>query len=82
MSHTAERIETIKLWQSLGGADEAPGEITLRALRLADRLKDREAVCLRGLNALKHRYPNDLAFSNAGFTLGVVRAIVDGILEG
>jgi hypothetical protein len=32
-----------------------------------------------GLNALTARYPNDLAFANAGFTLGVVDCIVDAV---
>jgi hypothetical protein len=47
----------------------------VRALR-----PDRERMVLAGLNGVKVRYAQDLAFANAGFTLGVVRAIVNGIL--
>ena len=41
---------------------------------------DREAMALAGLNELKRRYPQDLAFANSGFTLGVVRAVLDGAI--
>ena len=47
----------------------------LRALRC----NDREKMVLAGLNALKNCYPRDLVFANVGFTLGVVRTVVDGI---
>ena len=33
MSHTAERIEHVKLLQQLKRGDESPGETTLRVLR-------------------------------------------------
>jgi hypothetical protein len=81
MSHTAERIRTIQLFQSLGGNGESPGAITLRSLELAERLRDREKLVVAGLNALQARYPNDLIFANAGFAIGVVRTIIGGILD-
>lgn len=36
---------------------------------------------LLGLNALMVRYPNDIAFANAGFTIGVVRCVVEATLR-
>lgn len=80
MSHTAERIRMVQLFQSLGGNGESPGAITLRSLELAERLRDREKLVIAGFNALKARYPNDLLFANTGFALGVVRTIIGGVL--
>jgi hypothetical protein len=74
-----KQIETLKLLQRLKQGDEKPGSIILRALHIA---ADREAAVIRGINALTARYPHDLAFANAGFTLGVVRTIVDAALSG
>lgn len=65
--------------------DGSPGfllnQADFKRILVALRRNDREKMALAGLNSLKRRYPQDLAFANAGFTLGVVRAVVDGILE-
>jgi hypothetical protein len=82
MAHTAERIEMVRLLQKLKHGDEKPGATTLRAMKLAERMSDGEAMALAGLNALKAAYPNDLAFANTGFTLGVVQTIITSVIEG
>ena len=71
----------VRLLQSLGGNGDSPGAIQLQALELAERLRDREKLMIQGLNALKAAYPGDVALANAGFALGVVRAIIGGILD-
>lgn len=40
---------------------------------------NREALILAGLKSLTDAYGRDFAFANAGFTIGVVRAVIDGI---
>lgn len=40
---------------------------------------DREQFVLDGLNALKARFPQELAFANAGFTIDVVRCLVNAM---
>lgn len=40
MSHTAERIEMVKLLQTLREGDEKPGPIVLRALRALVEIRD------------------------------------------
>jgi len=82
MRHAKERIEYIDLLKKCKIGDETIGAITLRALRLlaAVRNRDNDTLLMDGLNGLKASYPNDLAFANAGFTLGVVRAVLAGAL--
>lgn len=55
--------------------------VTAACTRITDALyPNREELALAGVNSLTARYSRDLAFANAGFTFGVVRAVVDGIL--
>jgi hypothetical protein len=78
--HTAKRIEMIELLQKLKRDDEAPGMTKLRAMRTAVRLADMDRAVLIGLNAIAAKYPRELAFANTGFTMGVVRTIIDALL--
>ena len=81
MSHTKERVEHVQLLQRLNRGNEKPGTTILRALRLANLLNDKEAVITAGINALKMKYPHDLAFAKAGFTIGVVETVVDCVFK-
>ena len=77
MTILEKRIETIRLLQNLKRGDEKPGSIILRSLRLADAVHQKEGSVVALSYAIKCRYPNDLAFANSGFTLGVARCVVD-----
>lgn len=77
MSDLAERLQI--------SADQCEYTVRSKLLREAadeiKRLHDREAATVRGLNALKTKYPTDLCFANTGFTLGVIRCVIDAALS-
>jgi hypothetical protein len=55
--------------------------VTAACFRITEALyANREELVLTGVKSLVAQYPRDLAFANAGFTLGVARAVVDGVL--